>query len=1005
MRTTLHTTLAQRIVCLFLVVISITMPRQARTDADDLALKEAFAPMIPSGQVFEITENSPVGTAVGTVSATDAQGITGFEITDADALSNGTPPNDAVINALAMFDIDNNGLITVNENKYLLAVAGPVNLTVEVTNAQGQQSSALVKVNINDAVVQTSATTNISWSTGTAQPLGNSEGQSVVVGNKLYSFSGFDIQKRPAYTPTERAYVFDPALNTWTLLNPMPKMHPNAAHGGVTHAGFTTDGTNIYFAGGYAANANGNGQIFGTPYAYKYIVATDTYERLPNLPLPRAGGALEYINGKLYWVGGINAARNQDQGDLLVLDLNNLGAGWTNLTSSPLPNPRNHLGSAVLNGKLYIVGGQHEQDGDLTAQDDVHSFDPATGVWTKVTDLPDINEVPANLTPGKGHIAGSTFAYEDQIFVLGGEYEHMGPYSKAVLAYNPSTNVWTRYSDMPTVRSSGIAGIVNGTLYYSTGRNSSTTYQAVIESPSPAAGIWLEGECGAVGNNWRTISDAAASGGSYVVVPNLNSYSVPSDVPANQVRFSFSVNQAGAYHLFARLRAPNSNDDSFWIRVNGGNWVQWWENISLGNSFNWNTVTGSPFSLNQGANTIDIAYRENGAQLDKLHLNQSGEAPTGMGGNAGNCGAEVPNGAPVASAAADPLSGTAPLTVNFDGSASTDDKGIVSYSWDFGDGETGSGATPTHVFMEAGEYTVTLTVADAEGEQDQASLTVNVEEAVAFTPILLNAGGNTLTMNGEEYVADYSTNPVYYNSLHTYSNTSLNAPELYQTERGSEQNGGTLTYQIPVPNGSYAVRTHHAELYYGFNGRVARAGRRIFDIFLEEEMVRNDLDLYAEGVGVNKNYLVLTFDDIEVTDGFLTIHMDASVNRPTLSGIEVWPAGTQLSQQVLFANAEASDDPMSRYGEDVYALKVFPNALDDNALLNLQSSQEFDEELTFTLTDQSGRTVLQHPNASWKSASVITLDLSDARLVQGVYYLHVQGSKGSRQQVIRFLKK
>ncbi|MDF9796581.1 PKD repeat protein/N-acetylneuraminic acid mutarotase [Catalinimonas alkaloidigena] len=709
-----------------------------------------FVPTINAGQEFNVVEGSPTGTVVGTVAATDAEGISQFAIIEAEALSTGVPPNDAPVNALALFDIDNNGTITVNDPTYLLAVVGPVILTIEVSNSQGDKATADVQINIDDAIVQPSLSQGLSWSAGTPQPLGNSEGQSEIVNGKLYSFSGFDIEKRPAYTPTERAYVYDPQTEAWTLLSPMPKMHPNSAHGGVTHAGFTTDGTDIYFAGGYAANANGNGQIFGTKYVYKYLVASDTYERLPDLPIARSAGGLEYIDGKLYYFGGTNVARTEDQGDLFVLDLNNMNGGWTNLTASPMPNPRNHLGSAVVDGKLYVVGGQHEQDGDLTTQDDVHRFDPATGIWTKVTDLPDIEEVPSNLSPGKGHITNSTFVYDGKIFVLGGEYKFLGPYSKSVMAYDPATDEWTRYSDMPTVRSSGIAGVVNGVLYYSTGRNSSTTYQATIGPPTTQEGVWLEAECGEVGSNWKEVSDEEASGGSYVVVPNLNSYSPPSDIAANRVRFSFSLEDGGDYHMFARLRAPSSGDDSFYIRVNGGSWVQWWQNITTGSSFNWNEVVGSPLSLNAGNNIIDIAYRENGAQLDKLHLNQSGFTPGGIGDDASNCDGNSGNKAPSAQFTADPESGQAPLSVNFDASDSYDDQGIVSYSWDFGDGNAGNGETVSHTYEEAGDYTVKLSVADAEGLKSETTMNVSVESPNTAQGIWLEAECGVLGSNWNE---------------------------------------------------------------------------------------------------------------------------------------------------------------------------------------------------------------------------------------------------------------
>ncbi len=71
------------------------------------------------------------------------------------------------------------------------------------------------------------------------------------------------------------------------------------------------------------------------------------------------------------------------------------------------------------------------------------------------------------------------------------------------------------------------------------------------------------------------------------------------------------------------------------------------------------------------------------------------------------------NRPPHAVANADVTSGGLPLTVNFDGSASSDPDGdSLRYSWDFGDGTTGEGAIVQHEYTIKGTYNVVLTVSD-----------------------------------------------------------------------------------------------------------------------------------------------------------------------------------------------------------------------------------------------------------------------------------------------------
>ena len=82
----------------------------------------------------------------------------------------------------------------------------------------------------------------------------------------------------------------------------------------------------------------------------------------------------------------------------------------------------------------------------------------------------------------------------------------------------------------------------------------------------------------------------------------------------------------------------------------------------------------------------------------------------------------VPNEQPTAVITADAPSTDAPLTFSFNGSQSFDPDGsITQYSWNFGDGTTGSGQTALHTYTSEGSYTVSLEVTDNAGETSIAS--------------------------------------------------------------------------------------------------------------------------------------------------------------------------------------------------------------------------------------------------------------------------------------------
>jgi PKD repeat protein len=91
----------------------------------------------------------------------------------------------------------------------------------------------------------------------------------------------------------------------------------------------------------------------------------------------------------------------------------------------------------------------------------------------------------------------------------------------------------------------------------------------------------------------------------------------------------------------------------------------------------------------------------------------------------------IANRPPVANAGSDKTT-TEDVTVPFSGSGSSDPDGtIVTYAWSFGDGTTGSGVAPNHVYLASGAFTASLTVTDNRGGQGSDSAVVTVNPATA----------------------------------------------------------------------------------------------------------------------------------------------------------------------------------------------------------------------------------------------------------------------------------
>lgn len=286
------------------------------------------------------------------------------------------------------------------------------------------------------------ATEKLSWTSTTSNPVGRAEAFGGNVRGYLYIFGGYSDS---TFVPVTTVNRFNPTTRTWTKMNDLPE--------GLSQSATAISGSTMYFAGGYVAN--GTKQTFATRKVWKYDSTTDTYSEIDWLPEARGVGALALWNNRLFYFGGSDINR-ADTTKCWMLDLSLVTTSWTQIAS--LPVKTNRAGVAVVNNKIYLIGGQQLYDSNAIYQSGVYAYDPVNDSWSQKASLPS----------ARSHIMASTFVRNDKIIVAGGEGVGRAKLSK-VDQYDPSKNEWTSLTSLPAARFSGVGDVFGDKLLFSTG--------------------------------------------------------------------------------------------------------------------------------------------------------------------------------------------------------------------------------------------------------------------------------------------------------------------------------------------------------------------------------------------------------------------------------------------------------------------------------------------------------------------------------------------------------
>jgi len=272
-------------------------------------------------------------------------------------------------------------------------------------------------------------------------------------GGKMYVFAGLI----PFWKPKGLVYEYDPATDHWTKKKPMAL----PSH----HVAFTEFHGKIYAFGGFVYPASGPAAWVPINNAWEYDPAADTWKALAPMPSKRGSPVAAAVGDKIYVIGGVSPLPgstetamgfNTPQASVgTVEEYDPATNTWRERSS--MPTPRNHTTAGVVNGKIYVIGGRVGAAFISSATDIsvVEEYDPATDKWS----APRSRMPTARSALGSGVLNG-------RIYVAGGEFQdpHMMATFRAVEAYDPASDTWSIMPSMPVSRHGLAAGVIGNRL-------------------------------------------------------------------------------------------------------------------------------------------------------------------------------------------------------------------------------------------------------------------------------------------------------------------------------------------------------------------------------------------------------------------------------------------------------------------------------------------------------------------------------------------------------------
>nr|ACS83711.1 Kelch-like ECH-associated protein 1 [uncultured bacterium AOCefta2] len=245
---------------------------------------------------------------------------------------------------------------------------------------------------------------------------------------------------------------YNPVTDQWTTATDMP----------ISRAGLRCVELNnlIYAIGGYSSVLNadmGANDVFDP--------AMNSWFPMQPLSIPRQDHVAAVVNGKIYVIGGITYGAEVDVTSTSVEEYNPNTNTWT--PKAPMPHGRTNASAAVVNGKIYVMGGI---EGSPRANYN-EVYDPVANTWT--------SKAPMNVAT-YGH---SAIGVGQRIYIMGGNPSTAVDYFPwpETRAYDTVSNTWQIGPPMISYHEQHAMMSIGGKVYVVGGLDESGTPGTIVE--------------------------------------------------------------------------------------------------------------------------------------------------------------------------------------------------------------------------------------------------------------------------------------------------------------------------------------------------------------------------------------------------------------------------------------------------------------------------------------------------------------------------------------------